>query len=130
MSDWVFLNHHRVNGMQANRDGIVSERYWTTQEAGFNGMFRFQTDWGMLRCICSDGMGWKHVSVSIERDNRPPKWDAMCYVKDLFFEPEDWVVQFHPAQSEYVNHHPGCLHLWKSDAPFPTPDAIMVGPKS
>jgi hypothetical protein len=52
------------------------------------------------------------------------------HVKDLFWELEDWVVQFHPAQSEYVNHHPGCLHLWRPLVEkLPTPLAIMVGPK-
>lgn len=76
-------------------------------------------------------MGWKHVSVSIERDSRPPKWEAMCFVKDLFFESEDWVVQFHPAQSEYVNYHKGCLHLWMpTETKLPTPQSIMVGPKT
>ena len=126
MSDWKFLNEKRVND-----DPDVPPQYWSTPDLGFNGMFRFYSTWGRLRCIASDGMGWKHVSVSIERDSRPPKWEAMCAVKDLFFEPEDWVVQFHPAKSEYVNHHPGCLHLWMpTNERMPTPDSIMVGPRA
>lgn len=52
----------------------------------------------------------------------------MCQVKDLFWDPEDWVVQFHPAHSEYVNNHPGVLHLWRClTQPFPQPDRLMVG---
>lgn len=126
MSNWTLLERCRVK----SGDSHVSPRYWSDESAGQNGMFRVNSQWGMLRCICSDGMGWKHVSVSIESDNRPPKWDAMCFIKDLFFEPEDWVVQFHPAKSEYVNYHPGCLHLWMPlEAKMPTPDSIMVGPK-
>jgi len=83
-----------------------------------------------VRCIASDGGGWKHVSVSIIGDNRPPKWGLMCEVKGLFWEDEDVVIQFHPRKSEYVNNHPGCLHLWQSlTQPFPTPDPIMVGIK-
>jgi hypothetical protein len=73
---------------------------------------------------------WQHVSVSIEHDKQPPRWKIMCYVKDLFWEPEDWVCQFHPAKSEYVNYNPACLHLWRPLVEkLPTPLAIMVGPK-
>jgi len=55
----------------------------------------------------------------------------MCAVRDLFFEPDDWVVQFHPPAKEYVNNHPGCLHLWRPlDKPIPTPDSIMIGFKA
>lgn len=124
MSNWTFLNECRVNEAPD-----VPPQYWSTPDFGFCGMFRFHSHWGRLRCIASDGMGWKHVSVSIEGDRRPPKWEAMCYVKDLFWSDHDWVIQFHPAKSEYVNHHPGCLHLWQPDAPFPKPDSVMVGPK-
>lgn len=92
-------------------------------------MFRIPSQWGRLRCIASDSKEWKHVSVSIENDRRPPKWETMCFVKDLFWDDEDWVMQFHPAKSEYVNFHSGCLHLWKPDADFPKPDSMMVGAK-
>lgn len=52
----------------------------------------------------------------------------MCKVKDLFWEPEDWVVQYHPAKSEYISNHPGCLHLWQPlNEKLPTPPSIMVG---
>jgi hypothetical protein len=51
----------------------------------------------------------------------------MCRIKDLFFDDEDWVVQFHPARSEYVNHHPYTLHLWKPlDTALPTPHYSLV----
>lgn len=73
---------------------------------------------------------WQHVSVSIEGDKRPPRWSVMCIVKDLFWEPEDCVVQFHPPRSEYVNFHEGCLHLWRPLVEkMPMPLSIMVGPK-
>ena len=64
-----------------------------------------------LFAIASDGAGWEHVSVS--RKDRCPTWEEMCAVKDLFWDPEDAVVQFHPPRSNYVNNHPFCLHLWK-----------------
>jgi len=126
MSDWNFLNKYRVG------HGVRGfERYGSTPDYGFNGLFRFRMGMKQLRVVASEGEGWKHVSVSIEGENTPPKWDTMCAVKDLFWESEDCVVQFHPPRSEYVNFHPGCLHLWQPiDQPFPTPPSIMVGPKS
>jgi hypothetical protein len=90
-------------------------------------------DGRLVRCLASDGGGWQHGSVSVEYESKTPNWSIMCKVKELFWEDEDWVVQFHPAKSQYVNFHPGCLHLWRytGGGPFqmPTPASIMVGPK-
>lgn len=58
-----------------------------------------------------DQIAWEHVSVSTEI--RCPTWDEMCFVKDLFWEHEETVLQFHPKKSEYVNNHPYVLHMWK-----------------
>ncbi len=133
MSDWKFLEAHRVTRPTV----AIAPRYVSPESDGFNGMFRFLLDGKFIRCIASDGSGnegpewkWQHVSVSIEGDTKPPNWSIMCKVKDLFWEDEDWVCQFHPAKSEYVNHHPGCLHLWRPTLEkLPTPMAIMAGPK-
>jgi hypothetical protein len=82
-----------------------------------------------IRVIASDGGGWEHVSVSFE--HRTPTWEEMCHVKDTFWDPEDCVVQFHPPQSEYVNFHPFCLHLWRPTGyEIVTPPMYMVGPQS
>lgn len=81
-----------------------------------------------LRCIASDGWGWEHVSVSLP--SRVPTWDEMCYIKELFWDDENWVVQYHPAKSEYVNCHPYVLHLWHPlEQELPTPPSLLVGPK-
>lgn len=81
---------------------------------------------GNLRCIASDGEGWEHVSVSLV--DRQPTWEEMCYIKNLFWDEEDWVMQFHPAKSEYVNKHPHCLHLWRPvNQDFPKPKRELVG---
>lgn len=78
--------------------------------------------------IASDGAGWDHVSVSLP--NRCPTWAEMCLVKDLFFSPEETVIQYHPASADYVNHHPFCLHLWKPQGiDLPKPPTYLVGPK-
>lgn len=55
--------------------------------------------------------GWEHVSVSLP--NRCPTWPEMCFVKALFWEPEETVVQFHPPESSYVNCYPYALHMWR-----------------
>ena len=82
-------------------------------------------------CICSDGMGWEHVSISIRLVGKGktdiPTWNEMCYVKDMFWDEEDCVVQFHPPKSQYINTHPHVLHLWRStEYTFPAPDKILV----
>ena len=82
-----------------------------------------------IRAVVSDGMGWEHVSVSFP--NRCPTWGEMCIVKDIFWDEEDMVVQYHPPKSDYVNCHPYTLHLWRStDQEIPAPPSIMVGPKT
>lgn len=67
----------------------------------------------LLTVIAADGEEtmWEHVSVSLP--NRCPNWQEMSFIKDLFFAPEETVLQFHPPKSEYVDCHPYCLHLWK-----------------
>lgn len=127
MSDWIFLEKHRVRTPQDNQ---LLAMFCSETSDGFNGMFRLPLSWGIVRCVVSDGFGWQHVSVSVEGSHKPPSWDTMCMIKDLFWDAEDWVVQFHPAKSQYVNNHPGCLHLWRpTDQTMPTPESIMVGIK-
>lgn len=78
-----------------------------------------------ITIISSDGDGWDHVSVSLP--NRCPTWDEMCFVKDLFFDPEEVVIQLHPAKSKYKNVHPFCLHLWRPQKEgIPLPPEYMV----
>lgn len=98
---------------------------------GNNGAFLIRRRRRDLQAVASDGMGWEHVSVSIYgQPSQVPTWDEMCEVKGLFWEPEDVVIQFHPRESEYVNHHPGCLHLWRPiGVEVPTPPPITVGPR-
>lgn len=76
--------------------------------------------------------GWEHVSVSILDDRRrpTPTWAEMAYVKSLFWNDDETVVEFHVPSSDHVNFHRGCLHLWrKPSVEFPRPPSILVGPK-
>jgi hypothetical protein len=96
------------------------------------GYFRIMGPCGCELWILSSGAdypeveGWEHVSVS--RQRHPPNWEEMCFVKDLLWDAEEVVVQFHPRRSQYVNVHPNCLHLWRHVGGFPEPPAILVGP--
>lgn len=69
-------------------------------------------------------LGWEHVSVSTRR--RAPNWTEMCFVKDLFWDEEEAVVQFHPPRSQYVNIFPYCLHLWRHKSGHQTPPSHLV----
>ena len=57
---------------------------------------------------------WEHVSVSVLTADRTPKWNEMSYIKDLFFEEDEYVIQFHPAKKDYINFIGNCLHLWRN----------------
>jgi hypothetical protein len=81
-----------------------------------------------LTIMAADGRdtGWEHVSVSTRR--RIPNWIEMAFVKDLCWEAEDCVVQFHPPRSRYVNNYSVVLHLWRwTRGEFPSPPDILVG---
>lgn len=125
--DHQFLNQYRV------RTGP----YASDDRFGFTGMYDLVHAGYALRILASDGsdapgadgITWQHVSVSLRGSpNRTPPWTVMCEVKHWFWGPDVWVVQYHPAADEYVNNHPGCLHLWRPvGVDLPTPPAWMVG---
>jgi hypothetical protein len=74
----------------------------------------------------ADGVAWEHVSVSCA--DRCPTWNEMQAVKSLFWDDEDRVIQYHPPQSEYINDHPYCLHLWRPlHVTIPHPPSHFVG---
>ena len=112
----------------------VPERYRVKQGAiasdagyGNNGAFVVALKRGQtVFVIASDMMGWEHVSVS--RSDRCPTWEEMCQIKAMFWDAEDVALQYHPRESDYVNNHPNCLHLFRPiDAEIPTPPSILVG---
>lgn len=81
-----------------------------------------------FKCIASWGKRWDHVSISLE--DRCPTWEEMCWFKDLFWNKEEMVIQYHPAEADYVNNHPHCLHLWKpQNQTVPKPPTKFVGLK-
>jgi hypothetical protein len=77
---------------------------------------------------------WEHASVHMEERQkngqwreRTPNWKLMCLVKDLFWDEDEMVVQFHPARKDYVNNHSTTLHLWRNSREnFPRPPKMCV----
>ena len=115
----------------------------SSDDMGFNGVFRVPLKgFGhkiIADCIVSDGSdappdmpdinGWEHVSVKVWEfgNSRIPTWNEMCAVKDIFWNDDECVVQYHPAKKDYVNTHAHVLHLWRHrEKSFPTPPIICV----
>lgn len=108
---------------------ILKLDHLSVTKSGFDGgcgeIFLYGLRKEPLTVVWSFGGGWEHVSVSYRK--RCPTWEEMCRVKDMFFGPEEVVVQYHPRHSEYVNHHPYCLHLWRMRGEdFETPPMMFV----
>jgi len=103
----------------------------STKEAdGNNGVFQFSIGADKFNILCSDGEGWEHVSVSKSKAGKIqiPTWIEMCKIKNLFWDLSDTVIEYHPSIEDYVNRHPGCLHLWRPvGVDFPKPPKELVG---
>lgn len=72
-----------------------------------------------------DAFAWDHVSVSLR--NRPPNWAEMAFVKSLFWDEAESVMQLHVPAAQHIDCHPRTLHLWRSLLiPIPLPPQEMV----
>lgn len=127
-------NQYRVrNGPMASSDSIG--RYGMFQlSLTFNGStYSINTDGDSMVYIVAaagDDSGWEHVSAHVRTPDGPrtPDWALMCIVKNLFWDEEDCVIQFHPPKSEYVNRNPNVLHLWRRhNTNWETPPKILIG---
>ncbi len=81
----------------------------------------------------SEQTDWEHVSVRAQEKSgkkfkdKMPTWGEMCYIKGLFWEDNECVIQYHPAEKDYVNIHDHVLHLWRPlKEEIPKPPRIMV----
>lgn len=116
---------------EAARWHAAPDAYASSEDYGNNGMFRLESPepgW-LLVTVASDGDGWEHVSVHAIRPhrNRTPTWKEMAYIKQLFWDDDDVVVQIYPKQVDYVNCHPHTLHWWRPvGVELPTPPRMMV----
>ncbi|MBY0458285.1 MAG: hypothetical protein K2V38_13170 [Gemmataceae bacterium] len=78
----------------------------------------------------ADGMpdpAWDHASVKVVGSDRTPTWGEMCFVKGLFWEKDEWVVQYMPPPSENINICEYVLHMWRPEGiAVPTPPRECV----
>lgn len=89
--------------------------------------------------IFTSGMGWEHMSVTLRQVisrgkhkgvDRCPTWEDMCFLKDMFWGPDECCVQYHPPMQDNISNHNYCLHIWRpSDGVLPAPPSVMVGLK-
>lgn len=104
--------------------------YGSTDKIGMTGAFVIPSPHRAedMFVISSDdeSSGWEHVSVSFKK--HIPSWKEMSFIKELFWEDEEAVMQLHPPRSQYVNNHEACLHLWRPlKETIPLPSTILVG---
>lgn len=76
---------------------------------------------------------WEHVSVTARLQHggykkaRIPFYEEMRYVKSIFWEPHEVVMELHVAESDHVNMTDTVLHLWRPlAASIPTPPRFFV----
>jgi len=112
-----------------NKCRLRTGDFGTGDQDGFNGLFLIRPLHRRLQVIASDGMGWQHVSISIPGAPREtPTWAEMAAIKDIFWPPDQAVMQLHPPAADHINNHPGCLHLWRpTGLEIPLPPSFMVG---
>lgn len=119
MKDLTYLNKYRID----------TRRVFGTMGDAHNGAFKVYVGGRSFEVIVSNGGGWEHVSVipcNLKRKTCPT-WEEMCQIKDLFFEEDECVVEYHPPKADYVNDHPYCLHLWRPiGQEVPRPPKIFV----
>jgi len=113
---------------------VLAGKLASTAAHGNNGAFWVTLNHKQeVAVIASDGGGWEHVSVL--RNDRTPTWDEMCQIKLMFWGMHETVIQYHPAEHDYINCHEFCLHLWRPNLwrpiehIIPTPPTWMIGPK-
>lgn len=99
--------------------------YGSDDSVGNYGAFHIPFESVVLKVLASEGESWDHVSVSLP--NRCPSWKEMCFIKNLFWDAEDCVIQYHPPKSIYKNQYQYCLHLWRPQkAKIPLPPLELV----
>lgn len=114
-----------------NRYRVLDGPFPSKSSYGNNGLFEISIGTNLYTIVASDGLNWEHVSVSKivakGRPNQCPTWEDMCIIKNRFWSKDQTVLQYHPSEKEYVNIHPGTLHLWRPmKEEIPKPPKWMV----
>lgn len=108
MKNLLELKRFQIKGSRVNQIYPLTEH---------SGAFRVYIGGRSFDVIASvdegGGEAWEHVSVCRPHSDKLPTWEETCAIKDMFFEPEEECVQFHPKKSSYVNIAQNCLHIWR-----------------
>lgn len=131
-------NKHKLVLLNTCRVKDIGDPQWQSDCGdGMNGAFLLpftdkKAKSHRLFIIASDGEGWEHVSVTDQTTPTshlvPPTWEMMCRAKRAFWDDDECVMQLHVPQSEWIDCHSGCLHLWKPiGREIPRPPNLMVG---
>jgi hypothetical protein len=70
---------------------------------------------------------WLHVSCA--HATKLPSWEDLREVKQVFCGPKRLALSIMPSETEYVNVHPYCLHLWCPLDHDPIPDFRRYSPE-
>jgi hypothetical protein len=70
----------------------------------------YRTNTG-LRVIVSADAGLLHISASC--DSRLPSWEEMKFLRYELGKSAEYMAIIFPPESEYVDLHKNCLHLWE-----------------
>lgn len=105
---------------------VTTGRFASPLESGPDGAFFVLAPSGKcLKVISSSGPEWEHVSVSLP--DRCPTWEEMDWIKRMFWRPDETAMQLHVPESQHVNIHEHCLHLWRpAKQPIPLPPQQYV----
>lgn len=97
-------------------------------EDSVNGVYtiphpNIKNHWFMCSVIINDG--WEHVSAQLwkiisanKRQSRPADrcltWKEQCYIKNFFWGPQEVIIQFFPAMTDYIgpDDEEFSVHLW------------------
>ena|SRR5579864_4980207 len=110
--DWTHLERYRIKDCGP----------WSSKTGDHFGAFIIPKGPSLrFRVITTDGdyasaglgkeYAWEHVSVSLE--DRCPTWEEMDFIKDLFWDSKECVMQLHVPKTGHKNIHKFCLHMWR-----------------
>ena len=131
MNDPQLFNQYRI------KEGPLA----SVDENGRNGAFTlcFKDNANQaLQVVSGFHDGWEHVCVTRYEKRGllkgivqvEPTNEEMRMVKDLFFKPEETVVEFFPRQESTLHAKEGTRHLWRHTIrDFPIPEIKFVAPK-
>jgi len=113
-----------IDFSEAHSRVLVLPPKWKEIRSAFPGQVTYMRKSGLAVIITAseklDGRMWKHVSMSRQRS--VPDYRDMCEVKEIFIGRDKKAIQVFPPESEHVNIHPNCLHLWHCMTEDPLPD--------